>query len=76
MPVAAYTWPNGGQAADGDANAEAAFGRLAVSTVNERESIRKADGGPPDFDASEERNNEGERERVREGFVLLKGEKF
>ena len=70
MAVAANVWPNDGQ--ERNANAEAAFGRLAVSTVNEREPIRKADGGSPDFDASERRNNEGEKER--EGFVLLEGE--
>ena len=46
--------------------------RADRSTVNEREPIRKADGGSPDFDASEGRNNEGEK--VREGFVLLEGE--
>jgi len=70
VAVAANVWPNDGQ--ERNANAEAAFGRLAVSTVNEREPIRKADGGSPDFDASERRNNEGEKER--EGFVLLEGE--
>ena len=70
MAVAANVRPNDGQ--ERNANAEAAFGRLAVSTVNEREPIRKADGGSPDFDASEGRNNEGEK--VREGFVLLEGE--
>ena len=70
VAVAANVWPNDGQ--ERNANAEAAFGRLAVSTVNEREPIRKADGGSPDFDASERRNNEGEKER--EGYVLLEGE--
>jgi hypothetical protein len=60
VAVAANVWPNDGQ--EGNANAEAAFGRLAVSTVNEREPIRKADGGSPDFDASERRNDEGEKE--------------
>jgi hypothetical protein len=71
VPVAANVWPNDGQ--EGNANAEAVFGRLAVSTVNEREPIRKADGGSHDFDASEGRNNEGEKER--KGFALLEGEK-
>jgi hypothetical protein len=70
VPVAANVWPNDGQ--EGNANAEAAFGRLGVSTVNEREPIRKVDGGSPDFDASEGRNDEGEKER--EGFVLIEGE--
>ena len=72
MDVTANAWPNDGQAAEGNANAEAAFGHLAVSTVNEREPIRMSHGGASDFDANEGRINEGEREK--EGFVLLEGE--
>jgi hypothetical protein len=56
--VAANVWPNDGQAAEGNSNAEAAFARLAVSTVSEREPIRMSHGGAPDFDASEGRSNE------------------
>ena len=71
LAVTANVWPNDGEAAEGNANAEAAFGHLAVSTVNEREPIRMSHGGASDFDANEGRINEGERER--EGFVLLEG---
>ena len=46
---------------DGDAEAEAAFGRLATSTVNERVPIRVAHGCSSDLDyADGNRSNEGE----------------
>ena len=69
--VTVNVWPNDGQVAEGNANAEAAFGHLAVSTVNEREPIRMSHGGASDFDANEGRVNEGERESGV--FILLEG---
>lgn len=63
--VEANEWPNDGRIPDGNAHAEAAFGRLAVSTVNDREPIRRA-GGSFCVDANEERINEGEMESFGE----------